>query len=636
MNKKYVIASSILLPMCVLAKESEKKIKPNILWLTFEDTSPQFIGCYGDVYAKTPVMDALATDGVRFTSAFSTGTVSAPSRFCLITGCRTATMGTGNQRSNYAIPEFVKGFPTYLREAGYYTSNNSKTDYNNANANTIIKSSWDESSNKAGWWKRKPGQPFFAVFNSYYSHQSRTMTEPWQAYEKAVLTDLDTSRFTPTNGQFELPSFYVNSSEMRKQFSRVYNSISRTDQQFGEILTRLEKEGLKDSTIVFCFSDHGEGIPRGKGSALGLGYRVPFIMWIPEMYKSLSPWGSGIVTEKLVSFEDFGATVLALVGVKIPDYIEGKPFMAVPNPVNKKYVYGACDAIDNNWELSRSVSDGKFMYTRVFTPFQPWVRWISYYDVSDIQKEMRKDFSNEMMNSIQNEIMAPRKNEFLYDLENDKWETTNLAEIPNYKNIIRKFRNEMMKHAIQSKDVNFIPEYTLSLMKDKFSPYEIRQKKEFFPALKVIKAAMLCGNGSEVIAKQIELLANKNEFVTYWAAVGLFSQSGNLGIYTPELISSLKKMSYPPAKLFLAGVVMKNSNDASAREVINEALLDKDNYLSIIAMQLLLNLDIAQAKTFLSMVNQSIDKYKGVKGRDAVNDYMHVVLMRLSNKSFTY
>ena len=161
------------------AQQRGEEPRPNILWLTYEDTSPQFIGCYGDSLAKTPTMDRLAADGVRFTSAFSTGTVSSPSRFCLITGMTPATMGTGNHRSQYPIPDFVHGFPKYLRDAGYYTSNNYKTDYNNAREKEMIAESWDESSGKAGWWKRKPGQPFFAVFNSPHSHQSRTMTNPW-------------------------------------------------------------------------------------------------------------------------------------------------------------------------------------------------------------------------------------------------------------------------------------------------------------------------------------------------------------------------------------------------------------------------------------------------------------------------
>ena len=161
--------------------------KPNILWITIEDTSPQFVGCYGNTDAQTPVIDRLASEGVRFTNAFSTGTVSSPSRTCIITGVKTYKTGTGNHRSSYPVPSFIKGFPFYLQKEGYYTSNNSKTDYNVANEARFTKEAWNESSNKAGWENRKPGQPFFAVYNFMDSHQSRTMTESYEWYLKNVL-----------------------------------------------------------------------------------------------------------------------------------------------------------------------------------------------------------------------------------------------------------------------------------------------------------------------------------------------------------------------------------------------------------------------------------------------------------------
>lgn len=183
-----------MISLCVASTSTsyaEQSLRPNILWLTYEDTSPEYIGCYGNTYAKTPTMDKLAADGVRFTRAFSTGTVSSASRFCLITGCRTTKYGTGNHRSEYCIPDFVDGFPEHLRNAGYYTSNNYKTDYNHYDHKQMTKESWNESSGKATWRNREAGQPFFAVFNSPHSHQSRTMTNPWSIYEKS---SFETSR----------------------------------------------------------------------------------------------------------------------------------------------------------------------------------------------------------------------------------------------------------------------------------------------------------------------------------------------------------------------------------------------------------------------------------------------------------
>ncbi len=198
--------------------------KPNILWITIEDTSPQFIGCYGNKDARTPVIDKLAKEGVRFTNAFSTGTVSSPSRSTITTGVRAYKMGTGNHRSNYPIPSFIHGFPYYLQKAGYYTTNNVKTDYNIAKPEEFIKDAWDESSNKAGWWNQKPGEPFFAVFKFMDSHQSRTMTDSYDKYVNEVIDHLPvTDRIGDYD--FEVPPFYRNSPEMRKQLARVYNAL---------------------------------------------------------------------------------------------------------------------------------------------------------------------------------------------------------------------------------------------------------------------------------------------------------------------------------------------------------------------------------------------------------------------------
>jgi len=205
--------------MALLVNAQTKEIKPNILWVTIEDTSPQFIGCYGNKNAHTPVIDSLAKDGVRFSNAFACGTVSSASRSCIITGVKTYELGTGNHRSEYPIPEFIKGFPYFLQKAGYFTSNNSKTDYNVANANEFTAEAWNESSNTAGWWNRKPGQPFFAVFNFLDSHQSRTMTMPYDWYEKNVLEKLPLNERISDN-QFEMPPIYKDSPEMRKQRDR--------------------------------------------------------------------------------------------------------------------------------------------------------------------------------------------------------------------------------------------------------------------------------------------------------------------------------------------------------------------------------------------------------------------------------
>ncbi len=638
MNLK--LATSLIFgSLCISAqakKDDQKDKRPNILWLTFEDTSPEFIGCYGNEMAQTPTIDSLAKEGVLFTNAFSTGTVSSASRFCLITGCKPGKYGTGNHRSAYEIPDFICGFPQSLKQDGYYTSNNAKTDYNHMNHHEMTAKSWHESSSKATWRNREAGQPFFAVFNSNHSHQSRKMTNPWDIYENQVLSKLNSENSVSISDNFMIPPFFRNSPQMRKNVSRIYNSIALTDQDFKEILQNLEDDGLRDSTIIFCFSDHGEGMPRAKGSALNSGYRVPFVLWIPEAYKHLSPWKSGEVSDELISFEDLSATVLSLAGVKIPSYNEGVAFLPKQNTKNrdkkKKYVFGACDAVDNNIETSRSITDGRYLYTRVFTCFQPFVRWIGYYDHSDIQKQMRKDYADGLLNDHQKKILQPRKAEYLYDTKNDRWELTNLINSTRHQPILRKMRKELFNHLKESRDINFMPEYILSSYHKKIMPYDLRSNSDIYPFNEVLKTASLCGMGSSVIDKQLEKLQSENQVVSYWAAIGLFSQRENLKNDIDRLESLLPTIEFPLSKIWMAAAILniKESHDAS--KIICESLAGNNKYIVINTINALLEMEINRAKSFIPAINDINTDNKDI----SIEGVFDVAKQRLEGKEFRY
>jgi len=401
----------LFLILIVVVNVSFAQQKPNILWITIEDTSPQFIGCYGNSNAHTPVIDRLAEEGIRFTNAFSTGTVCSPSRTAIITGVKTYKTGTGNHRSKYPVPAFIKGFPYYLQQLGYYTTNNAKTDYNVADEKEFIAEAWNESSGKAGWWNRKPGQPFFAVFNYNESHQSRTMTETYNWYVENVYTQLLPNERIGDN-DFEMPPFYLDSPEMRKQFARVYNSIKLTDNKIGELLARLEKDKLKDSTIIFFYADHGEGMPRGKTNGINYGYRVPFIIWFPEMYKHLSPWRkAGAVSDELIDFTDLAPTLISLAGGEIPKHIEGRPMLGKKRSKPVEYLFLSSDRSDNGIDMVRTVTDGKYVYSRNFLPFINEARYIRYMEIGEIKQQMRKDLAENKLNPLQKSLFETQQDE---------------------------------------------------------------------------------------------------------------------------------------------------------------------------------------------------------------------------------
>jgi len=620
-NKTYPIKSIIysislifilLLPGgCKSDKKNQTLEKPNILWITIEDTSPQFIGCYGNKDAKTPVIDKLAEEGVRFTNAFSTGTVCSPSRTAIITGVKVYETGTGNHRSKYPIPEFIKGFPFYLQKQGYYCTNNVKTDYNVKDENDFIKEAWNESSNKTGWWDRKPGQPFFSVFNFIDSHQSRTMTETYNWYKENVLEQLPPEEQTGEN-EFEMPPFYRDSPEMRKQFARVYNSIKLTDNKIGKLLEKLKDDNLTDSTIIFFYADHGEGMPRGKTNGINYGYRVPFVIWFPEMYKHLSPWGTnGVVSDELVDFTDLAPTLISLAGGEIPNHLKGRPFLGKQRKAPVDHLNISSDRSDNGIDMIRTVTDGKYVYSRNFMPFVPEARYIRYMEIGEIKQQMRKDLAEGNLNPLQKSLFENRPPEFLYNIENDIWETRNLAKDPDSQNILNKMRNQLKEEVLNSRDIMFLPEFEVALLSDTTTAYEFRRNQENYPLEDIYEVASLSGfRGKEVTAKQVQALESQDKIIRYWAILGLRSQSAeNLKPYSDVILQKMND-SYPPVAVTASAIACEIFGNEAATENLKAFCADKDLNISLMAINYLLY--TTNKQPFV----ETIKKVHGMEDRD--------------------
>lgn len=560
--------------------------RPNILWLTYEDTSPEFIGAYGNKAAKTPFMDFMASEGVRFTSAFSTGSVCSPSRSALITGVKTYKLGTGNHRSNYPVPDFIKGFPKYLKDAGYYTSNNAKTDYNVANQKAFIDQAWDESSNKAGWWNKKEGQAFFAVFNSNSSHQSRTMTWPYEQYKAEIWDKLPENMRTGDN-DFFLPPFYRDTPAMRKQMARVYNGLSQTNIEFQALFDRLKKEDLLENTIIFSFADHGEGMPRMKTNGIGIGHRIPFTIWFPEKYKHLSPWGTGgVVTDAMIDFVDLAPTVLALAGIEIPAYMEGKSIFNKPEP---DYLFLSSDRSDESYDLTRTVIKGKYAYTRVFMPFVQELRYLLYMDMGEITRLIREDFKNQKLNGQQQAMLVPRPVEYLYNLEKDPWELNNLANRSENKTLLLEFRNALKNNIIASRDVLFLPEAEIGELSKNTTAFEFRLDSLQYPIAELYKAIELCGfDDMATLKKQLKMLKSDNKLTRYWVLMGLKAHpTSQLRNHTRRITKAIKD-SYAPNSILAASFLSEINNSPKAKEILQTFINSPQDHISNFAMQQIL------------------------------------------------
>lgn len=359
--------------------------RPNILWISAEDLSAVTIGCYGG-QAKTPRIDALAKSGLQFQHAFAAAPVCAPSRSAIITGMMPTTLGSLPMRCEATPPPFVVGFPTFLREAGYYCTNNAKTDYN---FDKSFKPGWNESSRKAHWRNRPDdSKPFFAVFNLEVTHESGLFADKLEGRLKSLPR---AERADPAT--VRVPEFYPDTPVIREALAHRLDLAAVLDAQVGTILDELEADGLADSTIVVFWSDHGEGIPRGKRALTDFGLRVPLIVHVPDRFRVavLPPGGIAAAreTEKLVSLIDLGPTMLHIAGVAIPHWMEGQNFLG-PHAVPRNFVVSVADRMDAAPGFGRTIRTANFRYVRNFLP------WLDGDDLPDyasgvpITGELRK------------------------------------------------------------------------------------------------------------------------------------------------------------------------------------------------------------------------------------------------------
>jgi arylsulfatase A-like enzyme len=607
-----------------------QKERPNILWLTFEDTSPHFIGCYGNKSAKTPFMDSLAKIGTKFTRAFATGSVCSPSRTALITGMKTYTLGTGHHRSNNSIPEFVKGFPYYLKKSGYYCTNNEKTDYNVANIKAFTNEAWDESSVKAGWWNRGTNQPFFAVFNNASAHQSRTMTESYKYYENNVLKNLS-KNLQVSESEAIMPPFYRDSPEMRKNTARIYNSIALADYEMKQLFERLKKDDLLENTIIFCFADHGEGMPRVKTNGIGMGYQVPFFMVIPDKYKKDFPFKAGTTNDQLFDFCDLAPTILKIANTEIPSHFQGKSI--INNQSNQLFL--STDRADESNDLVRTVIKGKYAYSRVFMPFMPELRYLSYIDKGDITAQIRQDFKENKLNDAQKQMLLTRPIEYLYDYENDLWQLNNLVLDKKYAGLLEGFRNDLKKHLLESRDVMFLPESEFAEVSKKTSLHEFRNSESNYPIQKILDVAMLSGLKTKTSGnQQVKYLSDKDLSVRYWAAMGLKSQDRkmlNAHLKTLQKEFATKNES-DASKVVLATVLSEQFNDIESKNFLEKTILGENENLSWLTFQMLLYQK--NQADFESITRQFIEKFKAKKGFGKAKSSATMLLYVLGKEPF--
>lgn len=506
--------------------------RPNILWITFEDASPT-LGCYGDAYALTPNLDALAARSIRYTRAFAPTGVCATSRSSLITGMFASTLGTQHMRSVATLPAAIRPFPAYLREAGYYCSNNVKTDYNFPTPAGV----WDDSSNTAHWRGRPPGQPFFAVFNSMITHESRIRADP-----KIIARLTASQRHDPAAAI--LPPWLTDTPAVRQEWARYHDLLTIFDTyDLPAILRQLEDDGLADDTIIFVFSDQGVGVPRAKTFIFEAGLQVPLLVHFPPKWRHLARAGAGTSDDRLVSLIDLAPTVLSLAGVKIPDQIQGLPLLGSQAGPPRERVHAIKDRMGERIDMSRTVRDSRFKYQRNYLPYLPHYPWHDYMDRMETSKEFRRLAAAGQLAGGQAYFMAGQKDlEELYDLAADPHELNNLAKDPRHAAVLRRLREEHFAWARGTVDTGFIPEQMLRDYAAGSSEYEYARSGAY-ELERCIKTARLMERGDAAVSELIAALQDHYPPVRFWAAAGL----ANLGTRATPALAALQGALTDPA-----------------------------------------------------------------------------------------
>jgi len=468
MLKPFILLASLI--GCALAAQpvAAEETRPNILFIMFDDLSPN-LGAYGHRDAQTPVLDQLANQSVVYENAFTTAGVCAPSRAALMMGMHQQSFGAQHMSTNgFRLPDGTampymamppadaKAFPELLRAAGYYTSNNGKTDYQlGQNFLTGPFTIWDESNAEQPWRGRDEGQPFFAFVNIDTVHERYLfpldLPEDAHPFAGRILQGLNQvvagrePVHDPTT--IAVPPFLPDTPTVRADIARLLDNLHYAERRVAELLAQLEADGLADSTIVIITSDHGDPLPRAKRSLYNSGLQVPLLIRWPDGE------GAGTREGQLVSFVDFAPSILALAGIEQQPSMIGRDFLSGSSSPERGYFFAAMDRHDELPDYSRAVGDGRWKYIRNYRSSLPFFRRHSFRGMLSSMDELwRLHDSGDLPEHLEQYFAPDRPAEELYDTWRDPHELTNLANDARYTLPLRRMRAALDRFGASHQD----------------------------------------------------------------------------------------------------------------------------------------------------------------------------------------
>lgn len=617
------LASCFALLGFLITSSARSEERPNILWLSCEDISSH-LGCYGDPHAITPNLDQLAAEGVRYSHAYTTAGVCAPTRSAIITGMYQNSIGTHHMRCRAVLPQWLTPFPMLVGEQGYYCTNNSKTDYQFSNPTP--KEIWNASNRRAHWKNRsEKDQPFFAVFNFTGCHESGIASK--EKYER-VTQNLSEDERQDAAELSTLPPYYPDTPIVREDWKRNYELITAMDTWVGEKIQELKDAGEYENTIILFWSDHGIGLPRAKRWLYESGTHIPMIARIPERFRVEQQGRAGTVDSQLVSSIDFAPTVLNLAGATIPDYLQGRAFLGTDLSPPRDYIYGARDRMDERYDIIRSVRDEQFRYIRNFEPLKPYYQYMNTPEKGATMQEIRRvEAAGTAAPAVALFLTDHKPVEELYDVAADPHEIHNLADDPAYHDKLVEMQNALREWQNEIGDIGLIPEAEIAIREEqagsRFAILHDQPGAEQKLA-RLVKIATQASDGVEALDDLIDGLQSDEPAVRYWAARGL----GNLGQQAERAHGGLAAVmddSSPNVRIAAARAVARLGDPESALPTLKQELASEHQW-GRLAAAIVLDQMGEQARPALDALQEALhdqpNKYIVRVANKAINDLL--------------
>lgn len=467
---------------CSPGTDQEKTaIPPNLILIIADDMAWDDSGAYGHPTIRTPNIDRLAAEGIRFDQAFLTTSSCSPSRASIITG--TYPHQTDAEQLHWPVPADRITFVEKLRAAGYWTALAGKYHLGDAlkdrfdliaaegtsgfvmNADgsraTSEETSQQDGSGCQNWlpvFQQRPAdQPFFLWLAA---------VDPHRPYKDGIIA----TPHTPEDAV--IPPYLPDTDTVRADFARYYDEIHRMDRYIGQLMQALEESGQAENTLVLFISDNGRPFPRDKTTLYDGGIKTPWIVRWPAGVEA------GTQTDALVSSVDIAPTFLSLAGISVADHFEGIDFSPILSDRTAKirdYIYA-----EDHWhdfeDYTRAIRDQRYKYIRNFysdlpnTPPADALR-------SPTFAEMRKLRETGALNEAQLACFRqPRPEEELYDALEDPYELNNLAADPTHGETLNTLRAQL--NTIREKTNDVLPERRTpdEFTRDTGLPLPVRQR----------------------------------------------------------------------------------------------------------------------------------------------------------------